>query len=279
MEGDGIDVAVVDALIFALLLLVFTASLLFTIYLAYDTTNSVPTDILVLRQRELKANNEKFDPVWHDTGLPMDLYCNICDSYVQERTKHCGSCNRCCEEFDHHCNWLNNCIGTANYKNFRRLINAYFLFKMSSLLLFVHLLAKGMVKEEETESESVVILLWLQFAINIIAILFVTQLIYFHIWLVSKGINTFEYITYRREVSSKKAQLKVSSTSPLTRFVYNRKERSRRWTLRIGSRLLLTRFRGTERVRRKRCLSRKTPEPSFENRSNHTLITRTLRAV
>ena len=82
MEGDGIDVAVVDALIFALLLLVFTASLLFTIYLAYDTTNSVPTDILVLRQRELKANNEKFDPVWHDTGLPMDLYCNICDSYV-----------------------------------------------------------------------------------------------------------------------------------------------------------------------------------------------------
>ena len=86
---------------------------------------------------------------------------------------------------------------------------------MSSLLLFVHLLAKGMVKEEETESESVVILMWIQFAINIIAILFVTQLIYFHIWLVSKGINTFEYITYRREVSSKKAELKVSFDAPL----------------------------------------------------------------
>ena len=49
MEGDGIDVAVGDALIFCLLLLIFTTSLILTIYLAYDTTNSIPTDILVLK--------------------------------------------------------------------------------------------------------------------------------------------------------------------------------------------------------------------------------------
>ena len=49
MEGDGIDVAVGDALIFCLLLLVFTMSLILTIYLAYDTTNAIPTDILVLK--------------------------------------------------------------------------------------------------------------------------------------------------------------------------------------------------------------------------------------
>ena len=200
----------IDAIFFCILCFIFIISLAITVYLAYDTTHTTPTDILVLKQRELKAKKETFNPIWYDTGKPMDLYCNICDAYVQERTKHCGSCNRCCEEFDHHCNWLNNCIGTANYRNFRRLINAYFVFKMSAVLLFVHLVAKDMIKEEKLESESMVIVLWIQFAVNIIAILFVTQLIYFHIWLVSKGINTFEYITFRRELSSQKTKLKVS---------------------------------------------------------------------
>ena len=109
----------------------------------------------------MKANKDSFHPVWHDNGAPMDLYCNICEAYVQERTKHCGSCNRCCEEFDHHCNWLNNCIGTSNYRDFRRLINAYFILKLSSVLFFVLLLAKNMVEEEKTGSQVVVILLWI----------------------------------------------------------------------------------------------------------------------
>ena len=49
VEGDGIDVAVGDALVFCLLLLIFIFSLSCTIYLAYDTTNAVPTDVLVLK--------------------------------------------------------------------------------------------------------------------------------------------------------------------------------------------------------------------------------------
>jgi len=70
-----------------------------------------------------------------------------------------------------------------------------------------------MVKEDRTGSKVIVILLWAQAALNMIAILFVLQLIYFHIWLVSKGINTFEYITYRRELAAQKTLLKVSSAS------------------------------------------------------------------
>ena len=86
---------------------------------------------------------------------------------------------------------------------------------MSAVLLFVHLVVKDMIREERLESQAVVIILWVQFGVNIIAILFVTQLIYFHIWLVSKGVNTFEYITYRRELSSQKTKLKVSKWSTL----------------------------------------------------------------
>ena len=57
---------------------------------------------------------------------------------------------------------------------------------------------------------TVVVLLWIQAIVNFIAILFLLQLIYFHVWLVSKGINTFEYITYRRELATQKTMLKVS---------------------------------------------------------------------
>ena len=78
---------------------------------------------------------EDFIPEWHDTKKKMDLHCLICKVYVQEKTKHCGPCNRCTEEFDHHCKWLNNCIGRENYVNFRRLINFYLIFNLSSMLL------------------------------------------------------------------------------------------------------------------------------------------------
>ena len=39
------------------------------------------------------------------------LYCDTCNSYVQNTSKHCRLCNRCVDKFDHHCKWVNNCIG------------------------------------------------------------------------------------------------------------------------------------------------------------------------
>ena len=120
-----------------ILVAIFAVSFAITCYLAYICTAVVPTDVLVSKQREFKIKEEIFRRYWEDTGEAMELFCNICDSYVQARTKHCGPCNRCCEEFDHHCNWLNNCIGTQNYSNFRKLINVYLVFCISSVLLFV----------------------------------------------------------------------------------------------------------------------------------------------
>ena len=137
--------------------LIFVVSLVFTVRLAYLCTAAIPTDILVSKQRELEQLNEIFRPVWDDTGEPMDLHCSICNAYVQESTKHCGPCNRCCENFDHHCKWLNNCIGTENYSIFRRLINAYLIFTLSSLLLFVHAKVTGVYDDTKT----VEILMWI----------------------------------------------------------------------------------------------------------------------
>ena len=139
----------------------------------------------------IQGKKEEFSPYWDDTGESMDLYCNICEAYVQPGTKHCGPCNRCCEEFDHHCAWLNNCIGTANYANFRRLINAFLVFLMSNVLLFILALSKSLLTEERRGSKAVPILLWIQNSVNVIAIAFDLHLIGFHIWIRSIGISTF----------------------------------------------------------------------------------------
>ena len=78
-----------------------------------------------------------FDSQTANDGGPLDLYCNICTVYVQERTKHCGPCNRCCSKFDHHCKWLNNCIGSENYEEFRVLINWFDGFCLLNILFIV----------------------------------------------------------------------------------------------------------------------------------------------
>ena len=143
---------------------------------------------------------------------PMDLHCSVCSCYVQENTKHCGPCNRCCEEFDHHCKWLNNCIGFANYSIFRRLINFYLAYSLTSLFLFSQALALSLVRESQS-SLTVVILLWIQAGINLVVCLAVIQLIIFHIFLANHGLTTFGYITYKQELSVKKKQVEMGELS------------------------------------------------------------------
>jgi hypothetical protein len=56
------------------------------------------------------------------TDHQLDFYCDNCNAFVSNNSKHCGYCNRCTSRFDHHCKWINNCIGGANYYWFMRMI-------------------------------------------------------------------------------------------------------------------------------------------------------------
>ena len=73
-----------------LLLIAFLVSSYFTVYYAILSTKSVPTDSLVTRQRVMTELKIEFDALDENTGKPLELYCNICNVYVNEKTKHCG---------------------------------------------------------------------------------------------------------------------------------------------------------------------------------------------
>jgi 7-cyano-7-deazaguanine synthase in queuosine biosynthesis len=65
-----------------------------------------PTDMNVLMEREAKRLGKELEEI-----EDLEYYCDACESYVGDRSKHCGDCNRCVDVFDHHCKWMNNCVG------------------------------------------------------------------------------------------------------------------------------------------------------------------------
>ena len=151
----------------------FLVSAVFVVYYAYVCTKSVPTDSLVIKQRCMSELHQVFEPKHPDTGETLELYCNICNVYVNERTKHCGQCNRCCADFDHHCKWLNNCIGSKNYWDFRKLINAFMVYTVLSVLSFIMLFFTDEFLDQMREKSNwLYITLFTQAVMNFLVILF-----------------------------------------------------------------------------------------------------------
>ena len=60
----------------------------------------------------------------------------------------------------------------SNYKNFRRLIMAYFFYSFTSVLMFAHAQAMQIVGESESGSAVSEPFLWVQAGLNILAMLF-----------------------------------------------------------------------------------------------------------
>lgn len=80
----------------------------------------------------------------------LEQYCDICQAYVKENTKHCKNCDRlryklltrCCEDFDHHCKWINNCVGGLNYKSFMVMVSSTMLQFSYSLVLHLRIISE-----------------------------------------------------------------------------------------------------------------------------------------
>lgn len=134
-----------------------------------------------------EVNSEVLDTSKHN-------YCAICEIYKPPRCHHCRRCNKCVLRMDHHCLWINNCVGLHNHKYF-------FLFIWYAWLAFIAVLALYVVRwlvfvkgihEPKLELYQVILLGFSTF-FDAGHILTVGWMVYFQVFLISKGRTNVEH--------------------------------------------------------------------------------------
>ena len=129
--------------------------------------------------------------------------------------------------FDHHCRYLNNCIGEQNYDYFFKLIIwVFWLCLMHNVTnaFVIYDIAKA---EEVDESIATIqafygadvmsqlkIMLYVMCSLNLLAILFLVNLIVFHIELKYRGLTTYEFLKMQ-ENKSMKSKIVIEITAEL----------------------------------------------------------------
>ncbi|KAI5081961.1 hypothetical protein GOP47_0001704 [Adiantum capillus-veneris] len=143
------------------------------------------------------------------------LYCSLCKVEISMNSKHCRVCDKCVDGFDHHCRWLNNCVGRKNYKDFVALmvsgIAMLILQWTVGLWVLVHCFLrftnfKGVIFAKLGSSFSSVAYISVVAVCTILSMAAtypLTQLFFFHILLIRKGISTYDYIVAMREHDQK----------------------------------------------------------------------------
>lgn len=112
----------------ALIVLLCLSGIIMVLSSAYCTLSD-PTDRIIYYYKWSKFDkNIKFAPDYSQT-----IYCDLCDSFCQLKSKHCKECNRCVNMFDHHCMWFNNCVGNKTYVYF--VISIFSAFSYSVILV------------------------------------------------------------------------------------------------------------------------------------------------
>lgn len=110
---------------------------------------------------------------------------------------------RCVNDFDHHCQWLNNCIGKENYKIFFALITLVFINSVIYCSFLIECVVNSYGSDMNPDifvgyshgqyiTMKVVVLIFL--IITGILCLLDVNLLFFHIWLSSNNLTTYEYI-------------------------------------------------------------------------------------
>ncbi|MED6223469.1 hypothetical protein PIB30_074282 [Stylosanthes scabra] len=141
------------------------------------------------------------------------LFCTLCDAEVRKFSKHCRSCDKCVDGFDHHCRWLNNCVGQKNYSSFIALMAFSLMWLVLEAGVGIAVFVRFFVNKRGMESEIVdrlgngfsrppfATVVVVCTAVSILALVPLSELFFFHMILIRKGITTYEYVVAMRAMS------------------------------------------------------------------------------
>ncbi|XP_059423130.1 palmitoyltransferase ZDHHC11 [Carassius carassius] len=198
-----------------------------------------PADLSVRTRKDYSSPMPVFDNTKHQHVI-HNLHCMLCEVDVGPKAKHCSSCNKCIADFDHHCKWLNNCVGGRNYWFFFITICSAVVGKMLLVLVVLFVFIEHYVNPSvlrtapqfqtvkgnvswlvflptaplETSSISLLALAFITVLLALAALLLLCHLLCFHIYLLSQGISTYEYIIRKRQSPNAKEKEQVPPALP-----------------------------------------------------------------
>eukprot|EP01016_Furgasonia_blochmanni_P047616 TRINITY_DN7012_c0_g1_i6.p1 TRINITY_DN7012_c0_g1~~TRINITY_DN7012_c0_g1_i6.p1 ORF type:complete len:694 (-),score=79.66 TRINITY_DN7012_c0_g1_i6:724-2805(-) len=160
------------------------------------TTLSDPSDEIMILQRRARFDKKPIEEI-----ESCEYYCNYCLTQVGDDSKHCKRCDRCVDGFDHHCKWVNNCVGKKNYKIFFVMVVSVLSFMLCYAVSAIYALVLCHV-DDHFSSESNIYVRYIFLLLTGLAALVFTvldlNLLLFHVWLIRKGMTTYQYILMLR---------------------------------------------------------------------------------
>lgn len=189
-----------------------------------------------------KQNYSNPIPLFDRTKQPhviQDLHCYLCDVKVGPKVKHCGVCNKCVQDFDHHCKWLNNCVGGQNYWYFFVALSSatFVVMLLIIVILFIfiqHYLDPNSLRTApqfndalgngtwlvflpasplKTTSAGLLVVAFVTVLLSFISLLLLGHLLGVHLYLLYKGISTYDYIKMQRQKEAKTQDLEVEKSN------------------------------------------------------------------
>eukprot|EP00347_Sterkiella_histriomuscorum_P000103 403377170 len=121
--------------------------------------------------------------------------CTKCNIEQPLRTKHCRNCNRCVATYDHHCPWIGNCVAEKNRRFFFYFLVLQFI---ESIWGFVYSLMSFHGTNRLDRWITLNLLNLMACIICFFFILMVGSLVFFHLFLSSSNLTTWEFLSWNK---------------------------------------------------------------------------------